>query len=154
MLLESEEECYQFFEDICTIGEIKALAQRLYETWNNLAAAEYRAGNTFRSGTPEFHEALAALTTARAQAMILGRDIYEDKTELDITVVDQAKLQAIREDEAKIIAKTRVEKGLIEANLEILSLLETAPPSRKEALGQRLEIFARIPLELDQAAAP
>jgi len=29
LLLESEEECYQFFEDICTIGEIKALAQRL-----------------------------------------------------------------------------------------------------------------------------
>jgi len=29
MLLKNEEECYQFFEDICTIGEIKALAQRL-----------------------------------------------------------------------------------------------------------------------------
>ena len=29
MLMENEEECYQFFEDICTIGEIKALAQRL-----------------------------------------------------------------------------------------------------------------------------
>ena len=29
MLLNNEEECYQFFEDICTIGEIKALAQRL-----------------------------------------------------------------------------------------------------------------------------
>lgn len=28
-LLESEEECYQFFEDVCTIGEIKSLAQRL-----------------------------------------------------------------------------------------------------------------------------
>ena len=27
--LKSTEECYQFFEDICTIGEIKALAQRL-----------------------------------------------------------------------------------------------------------------------------
>lgn len=29
LLLETEDECYQFFEDICTIGEIKALAQRL-----------------------------------------------------------------------------------------------------------------------------
>ncbi|NLZ39266.1 MAG: hypothetical protein GX893_06635 [Firmicutes bacterium] len=29
LLLETEEECYRFFEDICTIGEIKALAQRL-----------------------------------------------------------------------------------------------------------------------------
>ncbi len=27
--LETEEECYQFFEDIATVGEIKALAQRL-----------------------------------------------------------------------------------------------------------------------------
>lgn len=29
LLLQTEEECYQFFEDICTIGELKALAQRL-----------------------------------------------------------------------------------------------------------------------------
>ena len=29
LLLKNEEECYQFFEDVCTIGEIKALAQRL-----------------------------------------------------------------------------------------------------------------------------
>jgi TrpR-related protein YerC/YecD len=27
--IRDEEECYQFFEDICTIGEIKAMAQRL-----------------------------------------------------------------------------------------------------------------------------
>lgn len=27
--LASKEECYQFFEDVCTIGELKALAQRL-----------------------------------------------------------------------------------------------------------------------------
>ncbi|MDT8900194.1 YerC/YecD family TrpR-related protein [Anaeroselena agilis] len=29
LLLETEEECYQFFEDVCTIGELKAMAQRL-----------------------------------------------------------------------------------------------------------------------------
>lgn len=29
LLLESKEECYQFFEDICTIKEIKSIAQRL-----------------------------------------------------------------------------------------------------------------------------
>lgn len=27
--LETEEECYRFFEDICTIAELKSLAQRL-----------------------------------------------------------------------------------------------------------------------------
>lgn len=26
--LENSEECYRFFEDLCTIGEIKAMAQR------------------------------------------------------------------------------------------------------------------------------
>lgn len=29
LLLKDSEECYQFFEDICTISEMKALAQRL-----------------------------------------------------------------------------------------------------------------------------
>jgi TrpR-related protein YerC/YecD len=29
LMLESEEECYRFFEDICTINEIHAIAQRL-----------------------------------------------------------------------------------------------------------------------------
>lgn len=28
LLLETEEECYRFFEDICTIKELQALAQR------------------------------------------------------------------------------------------------------------------------------
>jgi len=27
--LETEEECYRFFEDICTISELKSIAQRL-----------------------------------------------------------------------------------------------------------------------------
>ena len=29
LALENEEECYRFFEDICTINEIHAIAQRL-----------------------------------------------------------------------------------------------------------------------------
>ncbi|HHV59669.1 MAG TPA: hypothetical protein GXX49_05185 [Clostridiaceae bacterium] len=29
LLLENVDECYNFFEDICTIAEIKAMAQRL-----------------------------------------------------------------------------------------------------------------------------
>ena len=29
LLLENIDECYNFFEDICTVSEIKALAQRL-----------------------------------------------------------------------------------------------------------------------------
>ncbi|MDO5036894.1 MAG: YerC/YecD family TrpR-related protein [Tissierellia bacterium] len=29
LLLENEEECYRFFEDLCTIKELKAISQRL-----------------------------------------------------------------------------------------------------------------------------
>jgi TrpR-related protein YerC/YecD len=29
LMLESEEDCYRFFEDICTVNEIHAIAQRL-----------------------------------------------------------------------------------------------------------------------------
>jgi len=132
----------------------KALAQRLYETWNNLAAAEYRAANTFRAGTPEFKEAIAALTTARAQAQILGRELYEGKGEFDVTQNDSEAIADIRADEARILSQTRKEKGLVEANLQVLSMIETATPARKEALADRLEIFARIPLDLDQMEAP
>lgn len=29
LLLQTKEDCYQFFEDICTVGELKSLVQRL-----------------------------------------------------------------------------------------------------------------------------
>lgn len=29
LLLQNDEECYRFFEDICTVAELKSLAQRL-----------------------------------------------------------------------------------------------------------------------------
>jgi len=41
LLLKSVEECYDFFEDICTISEIKALAQRLE------VAKMLKAGRTY-----------------------------------------------------------------------------------------------------------
>jgi tetratricopeptide (TPR) repeat protein len=138
------------------VGRIahRALAQRLYETWNNLAAAQYRASNIFRSSTPEFKEALTSLTTARALSQILGRDLYEDKAELDVTQTDAAKIQTIRTNEAQVVAKTQKEKGLVEANLKLLTLIETATPARRAELADHMEIFARIPLELDQPEAP
>jgi len=39
--LENVEECYQFFEDICTVSEIKALSQRLE------VARMLQAGHTY-----------------------------------------------------------------------------------------------------------
>ena len=41
LALEDKEECYRFFEDIATIGEIKTLAQRLE------VARMLRAGQTY-----------------------------------------------------------------------------------------------------------
>ncbi len=45
LLLQNEEECYRFFEDVSTVAELKALAQRLQvaemllnnETYSNIA---------------------------------------------------------------------------------------------------------------------
>ena len=42
LLLETEEECYQFFEDVCTISEIKAISQRLQ------VAKMLQEGNTYQ----------------------------------------------------------------------------------------------------------
>ncbi len=41
--LKTEEECYRFFDDLCTIGEILAMSQR-YQV-----AEELYGGNTFSS---------------------------------------------------------------------------------------------------------
>ncbi len=41
LLLNNMDECYNFFEDICTVSEIKAMAQRLE------VAKMLKAGNTY-----------------------------------------------------------------------------------------------------------
>ena len=41
LALKNAEECYQFFEDVCTVGELKAMAQRLE------VARMLREGNTY-----------------------------------------------------------------------------------------------------------
>jgi TrpR-related protein YerC/YecD len=41
LLLEGTDECYNFFEDICTVSEIKAMAQRLE------VAKMLKSGNTY-----------------------------------------------------------------------------------------------------------
>lgn len=41
LLLNNIDECYNFFEDICTVSEIKAMAQRLE------VAKMLKAGNTY-----------------------------------------------------------------------------------------------------------
>ena len=52
LLLENKEECYRFFEDICTIGKIQSMAQRLQ------VAEMLKIGNTYT----EIAEATGAST--------------------------------------------------------------------------------------------
>jgi len=70
LLLENIEECYNFFEDICTIAEIKALAQRLE------VASMLRKGKTYT----EISEATGASTATISRvnrALNYGADGYK-----------------------------------------------------------------------------
>ena len=42
LMLETEEDCYRFFEDVCTVAELRAIAQRLE------VAAMLRQGVTYQ----------------------------------------------------------------------------------------------------------
>ena len=71
LLLRGVEECYQFFEDICTISELKALAQRLEvarmlntgHTYDDIVA---RTGAS-TAGDHQPRQALPALRRGRIQ---------------------------------------------------------------------------------------
>lgn len=45
LTLETKEECYSFFEDVCTIQEIETLAQRLEVAENLTAGKSYQEVN-------------------------------------------------------------------------------------------------------------
>lgn len=73
-LIKNTEECYNFFEDICTVNEIKSLAQRLE------VARMLRLGKTY-SEISEKTGASAATISRVNRALIYGADGY--KTILD-----------------------------------------------------------------------
>jgi len=56
LLLDNLEECYKFFEDICTIAEIKAIAQRLE------VARMLRAGKTYTEITEKTGASTATIS--------------------------------------------------------------------------------------------
>ncbi|MFZ5988355.1 MAG: YerC/YecD family TrpR-related protein [Bacillota bacterium] len=74
LLLRNIEECYNFFEDICTVSEIKALAQRLE------VAKMLREGKTYTE-IKEKTGASAATISRISRALNYGADGY--KTILD-----------------------------------------------------------------------
>lgn len=74
LLLENIEECYNFFEDICTISEIKALAQRLE------VAKMLRGKKTYSEITEKTGASTATISRIN-RALNYGADGY--KTILD-----------------------------------------------------------------------
>ncbi len=69
LLLENIEECYNFFEDICTVSEIKALAQRLE------VASMLREGKTY-TDISEVTGASTATISRINRALNYGADGY------------------------------------------------------------------------------
>ncbi|TYQ12863.1 UNVERIFIED_CONTAM: Trp operon repressor family [Acetivibrio alkalicellulosi] len=74
LLLKNLDECYNFFEDICTISEIKALAQRLE------VAKMLREGRTYTEISEKTGASTATISRVN-RALTYGADGY--KTILD-----------------------------------------------------------------------
>lgn len=69
LALRSEEECYQFFDDLCTIGEIQSLAQRLE------VARMLRKGATYHAIEAETGASTATISRVK-RCLHYGADGY------------------------------------------------------------------------------
>ncbi len=80
--LSNVEECYQFFEDICTIGELKAMSQRLE------VARMLRDGHTYDDIVERTHASTATISRVKrclnygadGYGIVLGRLKEREKT--------------------------------------------------------------------------
>ncbi|MBQ8699448.1 MAG: helix-turn-helix domain-containing protein [Schwartzia sp.] len=70
LLLRNTEECYQFFEDICTISELKALAQRLE------VARMLEAGHTYEDIVARTGASTATISRVK-RCLNYGADGYK-----------------------------------------------------------------------------
>ncbi len=69
LTLRTPEECYRFFEDLCTVGELQALAQRLH------AAELLRRGETYEVISAQ--TGMSSATISRIKRFLLyGADGY------------------------------------------------------------------------------
>ena len=67
--LQNKEECYAFFEDICTINELKALSQRLQ------VAKMLRAGDSYEKIVEETGASTATISRVK-RCLVYGADGY------------------------------------------------------------------------------
>jgi TrpR-related protein YerC/YecD len=70
LTLQTLEECYQFFDDLCTVGEIKSLAQRLE------VARMLRAGFTYHQIEAETGASTATISRVK-RCLHYGSDGYD-----------------------------------------------------------------------------
>lgn len=70
LTLKDIEECYQFFEDICTVSELKALAQRLE------VARMLRAGHTYEEVVERTGASTATISRVK-RCLNYGADGYD-----------------------------------------------------------------------------
>lgn len=68
--LKDLEECYRFFDDLCTINEIQSLAQRLE------VARMLREGNTYHKIETETGASTATISRVK-RCLNYGNDTYE-----------------------------------------------------------------------------
>lgn len=68
--LKNVDECYQFFEDICTVSELKALAQRLE------VARMLRAGHTYEEVVERTGASTATISRVK-RCLNYGADGYD-----------------------------------------------------------------------------
>lgn len=69
LLLKNRDECYQFFEDIATVGEIKALGQRLE------VAKMLRTGKTYEDIVEKTGVSTATISRVK-RSLYYGADGY------------------------------------------------------------------------------
>jgi TrpR-related protein YerC/YecD len=70
LTLKNVEECYQFFDDLCTVGEIKSLAQRLE------VARMLRKGYTYNQIETETGASTATISRVK-RCLHYGTDGYK-----------------------------------------------------------------------------
>lgn len=70
LLLENEEDCYRFFEDICTINEIHSIAQRLQ-------VAKLLSENKTYSEIESITKASTATISRINKCLVYGSDGYK-----------------------------------------------------------------------------
>jgi TrpR-related protein YerC/YecD len=68
--LENLEECYRFFDDLCTVNEIQSLAQRLE------VARMLREGNTYHKIETETGASTATISRVK-RCLNYGNDAYQ-----------------------------------------------------------------------------